>query len=636
MLKRVSSRSLKDKKKRWKEYSLSGLLFFILLSRVIKLHLDRRHLVSTLVAKYEEGTRKDGKLTQGEVVKFLADNGVVLTQEQFAQWAGDIDATGDGFDNGELIQASQIFEDFHGTKNNLRNISDEPWIMIFTDGALVLAVCSGLVWALSGFEAMERKVAANSFVSAVRMSRTQKKWQSLEAQLKKLQEERTKLHRKGSTLTTASREASERASEYEERIAREMDQNARSEEFLAKAEAERERLKREANEARSLCEQHEKELHAFVEKEKQVEIELARLRSETEKHMREAHMSTSKLQAMNKCLRGINAIGAQSPFKGASEGKYATKGATPGFSIQETAGQNNAFGMGTRTGFRMESFVFGYPTENNVELYEVNRQRDKIGEGADGCFKCRNIASGEELALKIYDLAHLAQRRQIMCDLNAHQAIRDHEHIVKYKAVVETQEQIFVLMELIHGKDLFTDIVDRFGFTERRAVRVMHQLCSAISFLHGNDIIHGDIKPENVMLEKPETDEPLVKLIDFGFSCFLNVEATDFAGTLATFYNPVADLYAPPEALAGTGEIVTRRVDMFRLGCTLYVMLMATYPFNRNCRDIDARTNGKVIEYDKWKTVSDDAKDLIVKLTKDRMPVEEVLRHPWMVAGISS
>jgi len=280
----------------------------------------------------------------------------------------------------------------------------------------------------------------------------------------------------------------------------------------------------------------------------------------------------------------------------------------------------------------MQSFVFGYPTEdNNIELYEVDKSRDLLGEGADCAYKCRNIATQEKLALKIYDVNLGNHRRQILSDLNAHQATQGHQHIVKYKAVVETEQQIFVLMELINGEDMFTNIVSRNGFSEKRAAHCLIQLCDALTFLHLNDIIHGDIKPENVMLEKPESDAPYVKLIDFGFSCFLNREAEDHEGKLTNHLQPVSDVYSPAEALGPNPDKVTKAVDMFRLGCCLYVMVMATYPFHQHCRDLDARKDGSVLKYPKWKTLSPGVQDLITKLVRDRITVDEVMQHPWIL-----
>eukprot|EP00928_Gymnodinium_smaydae_P026907 TRINITY_DN20977_c0_g9_i1.p1 TRINITY_DN20977_c0_g9~~TRINITY_DN20977_c0_g9_i1.p1 ORF type:complete len:672 (+),score=186.47 TRINITY_DN20977_c0_g9_i1:206-2221(+) len=622
-IKRASSKNLKEKKKNWKAYAVGGFLFTALMARFAQLHYEHHTLSRLIVQRYETDSKKDGKLLPSEVAQFLGDSGINITKEQLEMWIGPIDDENDGFDSTELAQAADFFEHFRSARGGVLELQHFRYSLV-GDALLVLAAGCSLVWVLSTSEALERRIAANSFMSAVRMKRMQRKWQELESQTARYEAERIELERSTGTLEAASREASMRVEEYGAKLQEEQAKSEASEEELRRAREERDELERQAEEARARLQKHMQEVERVKSKEASAEKELARLRLEAEKHMQEAHMSTAKLRAMNQCLRGINAFGHQSPFKGAGEGKYHGKGATTGFAVAGGSGSS------VRAGFRMQSFVFGYPTKDNVELYEVDKSRDLLGEGADCAYKCRNIATNETLALKIYDIA-LTHRRQILSDLHAHQETKDHPHIVKYKAVIETEAQIFVLMELIKGKDLFADIIDRHGLREKRAAFIMAQLCDALKFLHNNDIIHGDIKPENVMLESPDSDQPCVKLIDFGFSCFLNKDATDHRGAVNGVLEPVRDVYAPPEALdMSSGKKVSKDIDMFRLGCCLYVMLMATYPFDRSCRDLEDRRSGKVLKYPNWKTLSTEAQDLITTLLKDRISVEAVLEHPWM------
>jgi serine/threonine protein kinase len=293
----------------------------------------------------------------------------------------------------------------------------------------------------------------------------------------------------------------------------------------------------------------------------------------------------------------------------------------------------------------MERFVFGYPTEDDVVLFEVDK-KEKLGDGVDGAYKCRDIASGEKFALKIYEIKNAGQKRQILNDLRTKQSIRDHEHIVKYHNVIETQEQIYVLMELIPGKDLFTHIVDCSqsnqtggGLAEDKAAKLFAQICGALRFLHDSDIMHGDVKPENVMVVDPDGDSPKAKLIDFGFACFLDgqevseenaQEGGDVSRTKAMEKHCVYDIYSPPEAMGIVQASTTKEVDMFRLGCTLYVMVMATWPFLEGKESIERRKAGMVMPYPNWKKLSPEVQDLITRLCRDRLKVEEVLKHPWL------
>jgi serine/threonine protein kinase len=321
-------------------------------------------------------------------------------------------------------------------------------------------------------------------------------------------------------------------------------------------------------------------------------------------------------------LRGVDAVGSANPFKGAGQGQYNSSGAKTGFAMKGRSGSAVLRGeTQVSTGFRMESFVFGFPTADDIVFYEVDRKRDLLGEGADCAYKCRDIATKEQFAVKIYDTKGTAQKRQIVNDLKAKQSIGDHPQIVRYHAVVETEEQIFVLMELIPGKDLFSHIVESNGLTEKRAAYIFYQLCQALEFCHSHDIIHGDVKPENAMVIDCDSEEPSTKLIEFGFACFLDNEGDE--------KKAVGDVYSPKEALLGQPS--SKAVDSFRLGCTLYVMLMATYPFQRHCRDHDDRAAGRVLKYPKWNTLSSESRDLIEQLCRDRISVVEAQSHPWVV-----
>merc|ERR1712032_251832 len=359
------------------------------------------------------------------------------------------------------------------------------------------------------------------------------------------------------------------------------------------------------------------------------EQELTELRSVTEKHMMDAHMSTAKLIAMHRVLKGISALGEHSPFKGAGAGRFVEDGAVSGFALcnsgirRASTSQLGKSGPIVATGFNMESFVFGYPTENDIVFYEVDRKRDFLGEGVDGAYRCRDIATGQKFALKIYEIGR-RQKRQILSDLRTKQAMGEHPHIVKYHNVIETEQQVYVLMELIIGVDLFTHIVNHKGLSEPKACSLFVQICEALQFCHDNGVIHGDVKPENVMVTNPDSQAPIGRLIDFGFSCFLNYEDEDPGSSC-----PVHDVYSPPEALNG-GSRVTKHVDVFRLGCTLYVMLMATFPFDRSCRDLERRRDGEVLKYAKWATLSTEVQDLITRLLRDRIDIPTVLESKWV------
>lgn len=583
-----------------KRRNLIGIVLFVLLvSRVTHLHYERNRLWNDILTKYDSDT-SDKRLAAGDMVKFLKDSGVNVTKAQLQDWLGKVDDEQDGYDKGELLEVIDFFDDMDSwkTKGRLSNIAQRHMtegtpLSAIGDVFFLFIVGGMLLYFLINSEAMEKRVAANSFVSAVKVAGMKKKWKTLESNIEGYNNEREELKQKIVKLE----EESEQALTLGERTVSK----------AAEGEATRKTLL-----------ETQQELARVNKMQTDVEKELTRLRNETEDHISEAHMSTTKLQAMRTMLRGVDAIGAASPFQGAGTGQYNSDGAKTGFAMRGRSRSGLLRNQASaNSGFRMDSFIFGFPTEDDIVFYEVDKRKDLLGEGADCAYKCRDIATKEQFAVKIYEIKGSDQKRQIINDLHAKQSIGDHPHIVRYHAVVETEEQIFVLMELIPGMDLFSHIVAQGGLDEKRAAKIFQQLCKALLFCHEQDIVHGDVKPENAMVLNPDHEEPTAKLIDFGFSCF-----GDCSDKRA-----VSDVYAPREALEGQQS--SKAVDSFRLGCTLYVMLMATYPFQKHCRDLAERAAGTVLKYPKWNTLSEEARDLIECLCRDRITIEEAFNHRW-------
>merc|ERR1712151_1023516 len=126
-------------------------------------------------------------------------------------------------------------------------------------------------------------------------------------------------------------------------------------------------------------------------------------------------------------------------------------------------------------------------------------------------------------------------------------------------------------MEYIKGKDLFDVIISSAaGLKEDVASSLFKDLVEAVQHLHRKNVLHCDIKPENAMVEGDvDSGTARLKLIDFGCSCFLNYEKE---GLDVPF-----DPYTPPEHCFRQGAARLAPAvpsDMWRLGCTLYVMLM--------------------------------------------------------------
>jgi len=104
----------------------------------------------------------------------------------------------------------------------------------------------------------------------------------------------------------------------------------------------------------------------------------------------------------------------------------------------------------------------------------------------------------------------------------------DHPHVVRALEVYEHRSQVFVIMELCQGGDLYT----RDPYTELQAYRVIAQVVSAVSYMHGHNVCHRDVKYENILFVNKDNDLQ-IKLIDFGLSAnFDSKNLTEGVGTM--------------------------------------------------------------------------------------------------------
>lgn len=90
----------------------------------------------------------------------------------------------------------------------------------------------------------------------------------------------------------------------------------------------------------------------------------------------------------------------------------------------------------------------------------------------------------------------------------------DHPNVIKLYEIIETPKEIYLVMELCKGGELFDYINKSKRLTEEEARRIFKQLISAIEYLARTRVAHRDIKPENILLD----DNKNIKLVDFGLS----------------------------------------------------------------------------------------------------------------------
>jgi len=145
----------------------------------------------------------------------------------------------------------------------------------------------------------------------------------------------------------------------------------------------------------------------------------------------------------------------------------------------------------------------------------------------------------------------------------------EHPHIVSVLDVGEEGGKFFIVMEYLQGQSV-RELLDMAGaFSVERALKTTGQVCEALAYAHERNVVHRDIKPDNIMVLK----DGRAKLTDFGLAAMTVETGMTQTGTvMGTF------CYMSPEQ--ARGEKVDARSDIFSLGATLYEMLTCRQPFS--------------------------------------------------------
>ena len=191
----------------------------------------------------------------------------------------------------------------------------------------------------------------------------------------------------------------------------------------------------------------------------------------------------------------------------------------------------------------------------------------------------------------------------------------------------ETPDEFQIVTELCTGGELFYKISECQHFDEIMACSLMRQILSCLEYCHRHNIVHLDIKPENLIFESPDPLAPL-KLIDFGTSSFYNPheQMTVKIGTPA---------YMAPEVMKSN---YNEKCDVWSSGVILYVLLSGMLPFSG---DTESEIQKSVLNDDvsfsdeEWYYVSEEAKWFIRRMLDKnpttRLSAAQALNDPWML-----
>lgn len=270
-----------------------------------------------------------------------------------------------------------------------------------------------------------------------------------------------------------------------------------------------------------------------------------------------------------------------------------------------------------------------------------------LGAGSMGKVKLatHNI-TGEKLAVKILPRVHPGLPPTHPSDVSsAKQASKDaskeirtlreaalsmllhHPYICGMRELIIHQHHYYMVFEYVNGGQMLDYIISHGRLRERTARKFARQIGSALSYCHQNNVVHRDLKIENILISQTGN----IKIIDFGLSNLYNP-----ASTLSTFCGSL--YFAAPELL-NAKLYLGPEVDVWSFGVVLYVLVCGKVPFDdQSMPALHAKIKRGLVEYPVW--LSAECKHLLSRMLitnpAARATLPEVLSHPWMLRGFST
>uniref|UniRef100_A0A2K5F671 Serine/threonine-protein kinase SIK3 n=1 Tax=Aotus nancymaae TaxID=37293 RepID=A0A2K5F671_AOTNA len=199
-----------------------------------------------------------------------------------------------------------------------------------------------------------------------------------------------------------------------------------------------------------------------------------------------------------------------------------------------------------------------------------------------------------------------------------------HPHIIRLYQVMETERMIYLVTEYASGGEIFDHLVAHGRMAEKEARRKFKQIVTAVYFCHCRNIVHRDLKAENLLLDANLN----IKIADFGFSNLFTP-----GQLLKTWCG--SPPYAAPELFEGK-EYDGPKVDIWSLGVVLYVLVCGALPFDGSTlQNLRARVlSGKFrIPFFMSTECEHLIRHMLVLDPNKRLSMEQICKHKWMKLG---
>jgi eukaryotic-like serine/threonine-protein kinase len=208
------------------------------------------------------------------------------------------------------------------------------------------------------------------------------------------------------------------------------------------------------------------------------------------------------------------------------------------------------------------------------------RIRERLGGGAAGAvYRADDLGGGAPLAIKVWHQSVLEPQTagRFQRETKALSTLV-HPNILAIRDYGLLDGMPFLATELLEGISLEA-LIGRGPLPLETAIAIVKQVLSALSFAHAQQVVHRDLKPDNVFLTRAAGGGYHVKVLDFGLAKFLEPQADPLAGSALTKRGALVGtpLYMAPEQ--ALGRAIDARTDVYAIGCVLYELLAGEPPF---------------------------------------------------------
>lgn len=259
------------------------------------------------------------------------------------------------------------------------------------------------------------------------------------------------------------------------------------------------------------------------------------------------------------------------------------------------------------------------------DKYEPDQE--VIGFGGSGSVRsATRVACGSRYAIKAIPKDSPRAKSAALREAQLH-ALLQHPSICRFVETLEDDFNIFLVLELVEGKELLQEVLENGPMSEEEAAEVLVQVLQALEHCHEQGLVHRDVKPENILIQHSEgTKAVRVKLIDFGIAAAIGETPNGVEGTMQ---------YLAPESWFGNVPC-SPSLDMWSAGVVLYCLLtgvLPSAPILAGDVELDPFTASELA------SCSEGAQSLVHALLRpraaDRATASEALKHPWLQSATS-